>query len=106
MRINLLAPVAINKSLFDLVRRGNGSIVHIGSIHSQLTKHDFSAYAASKAALASLTRSMAIELGSEVRVNAIDPAAILTPMLQSGFADDEASFSRLASLHPAFYWST
>ena len=86
MAVNLLAPVAISRALLPELKRQHGSIVHIGSIHSQLTKPGFTAYATSKAALAGLTRAMAVELGGSVRVNAIEPAAIATPMLAAGFA--------------------
>jgi NAD(P)-dependent dehydrogenase (short-subunit alcohol dehydrogenase family) len=74
--------------------------VHIGSIHSQLTKPGFTAYATSKAALAGLTRAMAVELGGTVRVNAIQPAAIATPMLEAGFADAPHLKSQLDAFHP------
>ena len=81
--VNLMAPVAISRALLPQLKRQRGSIVHIGSIHSQLTKPGFTAYATSKAALAGLTRAMAVELGGSVRVNAIEPAAIATPMLEA-----------------------
>lgn len=97
---NLLAPVAISRILLTQLQRQRGSIVHIGSIHSQLTKSGFTAYATSKAALAGLTRSMAVELGGAVRVNAIEPAAISTPMLEAGFANDPNLKSQLEAFHP------
>jgi NAD(P)-dependent dehydrogenase (short-subunit alcohol dehydrogenase family) len=98
--VNLMAPVAISRALLPLLQRQRGSIVHIGSIHSQLTKPGFTAYATSKAALAGLTRAMAVELGGSVRVNAIEPAAIATPMLEAGFADAPHLKSQLEAFHP------
>ncbi len=100
INVNLLGPVAINIALLPQLQRKNGSIVHIGSIHSQLTKPGFTAYATSKAALAGLTRAMAVELGSSVRVNAIEPAAIATPMLEAGFAESPVLRKQLDEFHP------
>lgn len=100
MAVNLIAPVVISKALLPQLSKQHGSIVHIGSIHSQLTKPGFSAYVTSKAALAGLTRAMAVELGGSVRVNAIEPAAIATPMLEAGFADSPELKVKLESFHP------
>jgi NAD(P)-dependent dehydrogenase (short-subunit alcohol dehydrogenase family) len=98
--VNLLAPIAISRALLPQLQRMRGSIIHIGSIHSQLTKPGFTAYATSKAALAGLTRAMAVELGGSVRVNAIEPAAIATPMLDAGFADYPDLKAQLEAFHP------
>ena len=100
MAVNLLAPVLINRVLLPTLRIQNGSIVHIGSIHSQLTKPGFTAYATSKAALSGLSRAMAVELGGSVRVNAIEPAAIATPMLESGFTNNPDLRAELEAHHP------
>ena len=98
--VNVIAPAVINKALLPELRRNNGSVVHIGSIHSQLTKPGFTAYATSKAAMAGLTRAMAVELGGSVRVNAIEPAAIATPMLEAGFVDSPELKAQLERFHP------
>lgn len=100
LKINLLAPVAISKKLMLNLKSSKGSIIHIGSIHSSLTKSGFTAYATSKAALAGLTRSMAVELGDLIRVNAIEPAAILTPMLKAGFSKTPEVLDQLNVFHP------
>jgi NAD(P)-dependent dehydrogenase (short-subunit alcohol dehydrogenase family) len=99
--INLFAPVAISQALLPILESHRGSIVYIGSIHSQLTKPGFTAYATSKAALAGLTRSMAVELGESIRVNAVEPAAIATPMLEAGFASSPDMRAQLDAFHPA-----
>ena len=98
--VNLMAPVMINKAFVNQLQRQKGSIIHIGSIHSQLTKPGFTAYATSKAAMAGLTRAMAVELGGTIRVNAIEPAAIATPMLEAGFAENPKLRGHLESFHP------
>ena len=100
LAVNLLAPVAISRRLLGKLIASRGSIVHISSIHSQLTKAGFSAYATSKAAMSGLTRALSVEIGHQVRVNAIEPAAIRTPMLEIGFAENPDGLPLLDSFHP------
>lgn len=101
LAVNLLAPYCLIQALLPRLLAARGCVVNIGSIHAHATKRRFAAYAASKAALASLTRSLALELGGRVRVNAVEPAAVDTPMLRDGFAHDPAGLARLADYHPA-----
>jgi len=76
--------VALTQVLLPALERGRGSIVNVASVHANLTKPGFVAYATSKAALVGLTRSLAVDLGRRVRVNAVLPAATATPMLSAG----------------------
>ncbi len=101
LAVNLLAPVAISRRLLGELIANRGSIVHISSIHSQLTKAGFTAYATSKAAMSGLTRALSVEIGHLVRVNAIEPAAIRTPMLEAGFAENPDRLAQLDTFHPA-----
>ncbi len=99
--VNLLAPMAISRSLLPELKGCQGAIVNIGSIHCQLTKPGFTAYATSKAGLAGLTRAMAVELGGSIRVNAVEPAAISTPMLEDGFRNaPDGARAMLDHYHP------
>ena len=60
-----------------------GSIVLISSISGIIARKGLSAYAASKGALLSAARVMALEMAPrEVRVNTVSPGTILTPMMQ------------------------
>jgi NAD(P)-dependent dehydrogenase (short-subunit alcohol dehydrogenase family) len=97
---NLLAPFWLIQGLLPLLRRANGSVVNMASIHAKLTKSLFTLYATSKTALAGLTRSLALELAPKVRVNAILPAATRTRMLAEGFGEDSEGLSTLGSYHP------
>jgi NAD(P)-dependent dehydrogenase (short-subunit alcohol dehydrogenase family) len=101
MDINLLAPFFWTQAFLPELEAAKGCVINVSSIHARRTKAGFSAYATSKAALSGLTRSLAIELGGRVRVNAIEPAAIDTPMLRAGFEGDEDGFRRLESFHPS-----
>jgi len=100
INVNVLAPFFLVQLLLDHLRDASATIVNISSIHASLTKSGFAAYATSKAALIGLTRSMAVELAPEIRVNALAPAAIDTKMLRAGFGFDEDSLAALKSFHP------
>ena len=99
--VNLLAPFFWTQALLPALERAGGSVVNISSIHARLTKGDFVAYATSKAALSGMTRALAVDVGSRVRVNAIEPAAIATDMLKAGFAEAPQGLAQLAACHPA-----
>jgi NAD(P)-dependent dehydrogenase (short-subunit alcohol dehydrogenase family) len=58
---------------------GGGSIVNVTSVHEHVPRPGLALYSAAKAALGMLTRSLAIELAPEIRVNAVAPGAIATP---------------------------
>ncbi|WP_151447707.1 SDR family NAD(P)-dependent oxidoreductase [Lacisediminimonas profundi] len=98
--VNLLAPFLWTQGLLPELERSRGSVVNISSIHARLTKKNFVAYATSKAALSGMTRSMAVDLGPRVRINAIEPAAIATDMLIAGFDDKSMLFRELEACHP------
>ena len=74
-QVNFFAPILLARGLFDELKSANGAIVNVTSIAGSRV-HPFagSAYATSKAALASLTREMASDFGPHgIRVNAIAP---------------------------------
>jgi NAD(P)-dependent dehydrogenase (short-subunit alcohol dehydrogenase family) len=62
-------------------RRGEGgSIINVTSVHEHAPRPGFTLYAAAKAALGMISRSMALELGPEgIRVNSVAPGVIATP---------------------------
>jgi glucose 1-dehydrogenase len=64
---------------------GGGAIVNVSSVHAVQTSTNIAAYAASKGGLLALTRATAIEFAKDnIRVNAILPGAVDTPMLRAG----------------------
>ncbi len=78
-----------------LKNRGGGAIVNVSSVHAIATSPNVGSYAASKGGLLALTRSMAIEFAREnIRVNAILPGAVDTPMLSAHL--DQARLENLA----------
>jgi NAD(P)-dependent dehydrogenase (short-subunit alcohol dehydrogenase family) len=85
-QVNFFGPIMLARGLVDQLKAAKGSIVNVTSIAGSRV-HPFagSAYATSKAALASLTREMAFDFGRlGIRVNAIAPGEIDTAILSPG----------------------
>jgi NAD(P)-dependent dehydrogenase (short-subunit alcohol dehydrogenase family) len=81
LRVDLLGAFFFTKAAFLHMKPG-GAIVNVSSIHAVETTPLVTSYAAAKAALLSLTRSAAIEGKAKgIRVNAVLPGAVDTPML-------------------------
>ncbi len=100
LNTNLLAPFIWTQAFLGDLEKNKGNVINISSIHAHLSKKNFVAYATSKAALSSLTRNMAIDLGGKVRINAIEPAAIETDMLKAGFEEKPELYQQLKRYHP------
>ncbi|MGI9350239.1 MAG: SDR family NAD(P)-dependent oxidoreductase [Rhizobiaceae bacterium] len=85
-QVNLIAPLVLTQQLLEPLTQANGSIVNVSSIAASRI-HPFAgaAYAISKAALSTLTRELAHELGNTgVRVNSVAPGEIKTSILSPG----------------------
>ena len=81
--VNLTGAVlCAQKALAHFVARGGGgSIINCSSVHQIIPKPGYLAYSISKGAMASLTRTLALEFaGRGIRVNAVGPGAIETPI--------------------------
>jgi pteridine reductase len=77
---NLKGPYFLVQALLAPLRRASaGSIVNILDVHVEHPLRNYNAYCAAKAGLVSLTRSLALELGPDLRVNGVAPGAILWP---------------------------
>lgn len=100
LNVNLLGPFFWTQAMLPELKNARGSVINISSIHASVTKMEFAAYATSKAALSNLTRSLALEVGDHIRVNAIEPGAIDTAMLRAGFKGDPTGFENLQRYHP------
>ena len=86
MNSNLRAVFLGAKLAFPLFQAaGRGAIINVSSVHAIATSANIASYAASKGGMLALTRAMAIEFAREnIRVNAILPGAVDTPMLHAG----------------------
>jgi NAD(P)-dependent dehydrogenase (short-subunit alcohol dehydrogenase family) len=79
---------------------GGGSIIHIGSVLSLLGARNRVAYAASKGAVAAMTRAMALDHAAEnIRVNCICPGIVETELVARFNLDENTRRQRVA-MHP------
>lgn len=76
---NLKAPLFLAQAAAEALRATNGAIVNISDIHAERPLRNYVVYCVAKAGLVGLTRSLARELGPQVRVNGIAPGPILWP---------------------------
>jgi NAD(P)-dependent dehydrogenase (short-subunit alcohol dehydrogenase family) len=85
MASNLRSVFLFVKLAYPLLKTKGGAVVNVSSVHAIQTSANIAAYAASKGGLLALTRAMAIEFAPDnIRVNAILPGAVDTPMLRAG----------------------
>jgi NAD(P)-dependent dehydrogenase (short-subunit alcohol dehydrogenase family) len=114
VRVNLIAPLLLSQAVAEHLRGRGGSIVNVSSTLSEHVAETTVVYAATKAALNTLTKGLALELApAGVRVNAVLPGGVetdmlRTPRLRPGESLTEAELDQrvksqlaaLAALHP------
>jgi len=76
---NLRAPLFLSQEAAPQLARNKGAIVNIVDIHAERPLKGYPVYSIAKAGLAALTRSLALELAPDVRVNGVAPGAIAWP---------------------------
>jgi pteridine reductase len=92
---NLRAPLFISQEAAPHLALVQGAIVNIVDIHAERPLKGYAVYSVAKAGLAALTRSLALELAPQVRVNGIAPGAIAWP--EDGQLPDEERTRILAT---------
>jgi NAD(P)-dependent dehydrogenase (short-subunit alcohol dehydrogenase family) len=82
-------------------RAGGGSIVNISSVLATMGSGNSAAYTATKGAVSALTRTVSVELATEgIRVNAVHPGGVETPMAEECLGDDVELRRALVASHP------
>ncbi len=86
----------------QMLKQGAGAIVNMDSILGRVGFSNASAYVASKHAVLGLTKTAAIEYASQgVRINAVCPGFIATPMLErGGMVEGTEMYNMISGLHP------
>lgn len=91
----------------ELSARGGGSIINIASVQAYASQANVAAYTASKGAIVALTRAMSLDHAAQgIRVNAICPASVDTPMLRAsaelwkGEGSAEQTLADWGACHP------
>jgi NAD(P)-dependent dehydrogenase (short-subunit alcohol dehydrogenase family) len=84
MDVNVKSMYLTSRRVIPLMRRkGGGSIINVSSVQAYVSQRGAAAYVASKGAINALTRAMAVDHAHEnIRVNAVCPGSIDTPMLR------------------------
>jgi NAD(P)-dependent dehydrogenase (short-subunit alcohol dehydrogenase family) len=85
LRVNVIAADVLAGTFRRSMAAHAGAVVVVSSVHARATTGGITAYATTKAALEGWVRSAALDLGPDVRVNAIAPGAVDTAKLREGF---------------------
>jgi NAD(P)-dependent dehydrogenase (short-subunit alcohol dehydrogenase family) len=95
--VNVVGPALCSKYCVPIMRRGGGgAIVNLASISSVIAQPQMVTYNTTKAAVASMTRCMAMDLAADnIRVNAVGPGAVWTQIVQR--LTSEAGLDRKAA---------
>ncbi|WP_293008753.1 pteridine reductase [Nitrosomonas sp.] len=86
---NLQAPLFLTQAMAPYLKAQRGCVVNIVDIHAERPLKNYVIYNAAKGGLLALTKSLAVEMAPEVRVNGVSPGPILWP--QDGEWADEAA---------------
>lgn len=104
LAVNLTSAMGASLAAAPLLRSRRGSIVNVASMYSTFGSEDRPAYAASKGGIVQLTKSLAQSFAADgVRVNAVAPGWIETP-LSVGLRADELASNRVVSRTPLGRW--
>jgi 3-oxoacyl-[acyl-carrier protein] reductase len=105
-RVNLVGPWQMIRACAPALKANQGSIVNVSSVAAVLGTGSSVAYAASKAALETMSMSLARALGPEIRVNVVAPGFVKTPwqvgaLGADGAAEQERRYAERAPLKAA-----
>lgn len=91
---NAQAPFFLSQAALPALREARGSIVNLIDIYAERPLADHPLYCMAKAALAAMTRSLALDLAPAVRVNGVAPGAVMWPSDGKPYADQQAMLAR------------
>ena len=92
---NLKAPFFVTRAAARFLAANRGSVVNLADVHGRNPVAGYPVYCSAKAGLIMLTRALALELGPEVRVNAVAPGIALWP---EGDRDEHARAKALQTV--------
>lgn len=91
---NARAPFFLSQAALPALREARGSIVNLVDIYAERPLADHPLYCMAKAALAAMTRSLALDLAPEIRVNGVAPGAVMWPNDGKPYDDQQAMLAR------------
>jgi pteridine reductase len=96
---NAQAPFFLSQAAIPALREARGGIVNMVDIYAERPLAEHPLYCMAKAALAAMTRSLALELGPHIRVNGVAPGAVLWPSDGKPYADQQTMLARTPLQH-------
>ncbi|MCP1376103.1 pteridine reductase [Dyella lutea] len=91
---NAQAPFFLAQAATPALRRAGGAIVNLVDIYAEWPLANHPIYCMAKAALLAMTRALALDLGPQVRVNAVAPGAVMWPSEGKSYDDKQAMLDR------------
>ncbi len=91
---NAQAPFFLTQAAIPALRKSRGGIVNMLDIYAERPLAGYTIYCMAKAALSAMTRSLALELGPDIRVNGIAPGAVMWPSEGKNEAEKKEMLSR------------
>lgn len=91
---NAQAPFFLAQAATPALRRAGGAIVNLVDIYAERPLANHPIYCMAKAALLAMTRALALDLGPQVRVNAVAPGAVMWPSEGKSYDDKQAMLER------------
>jgi pteridine reductase len=91
---NAQAPFFLAQAAVPALRETHGAIVNLVDIYAERPLANHPLYCMAKAALAAMTRSLALDLGPDIRVNGVAPGAVMWPSDGKPYDDQQAMLAR------------
>jgi pteridine reductase len=91
---NAQAPFFLAQAALPALRATHGAIVNLVDVYAERALAQHPIYVMAKAALAAMTRCLALDLGPDVRVNGVAPGAVMWPSDGKPYAEQETMLAR------------
>lgn len=91
---NAMAPFFLSQAAIPALREARGAIVNLLDIYAERPLANHTVYCMAKASLGAMTRSLALDLGPDVRVNGVAPGAVMWPSEGKPYDDQRAMLAR------------
>jgi len=91
---NAQAPFFLSQAAIPALRQARGGIVNLLDIYAERPLANHPIYCMAKAALSAMTRSLALDLAPDVRVNGVAPGAVMWPSQGKPYDDQQAMLAR------------